>query len=87
MKAHTKQLRAMVKGLGLDLWFNTWTELRGQDFENMHIKRKRYLRFGLLDNEKVVEQLVIGAMKKLGYTNKWRISETGYLSFNTWLLK
>ena len=86
MKANTKQLRAMVKGLGINLWMNTHTELRGKDFENMHTKRKRYLRFGLLDNENMVEQLVIKAMNKLSYTNKWRINKGGYLSFNTWLL-
>ena len=85
MKANTKQLRTMVKGLNLELWMNSWTELRGKDYYNMHTLRKRYLRFGLLDNEKIVEQLVIGAMNKLGYTNKWRITNTGYLSFNTWL--
>ncbi|SVC28234.1 uncharacterized protein METZ01_LOCUS281088 [marine metagenome] len=85
MEANTKQLRAMVKSLKLDLWMHTWTELRGQDYYNMHKLRKRYLRFGLLGDENKVKLIVKAIMKLNGYTNKWRISESGYLSFNTWL--
>ena len=85
MKANTKQLRTMVKGLNLILWMNSWTELRGQDYYNMHTLRKRYLRFGLLGDYNIVRFSVKGVMNKLGYTNKWSITNGGYLSFNTWL--